>query len=111
MSCAPTTLVSCPIPMAAIISGTSAEGRKASGGSVTHACGSGRFIRTGENSSFLTPPVGFTIFFLQGVAPEGVVLLDIYKGVIGFVILQIIGLLLVFLWPELVLWLPSVAYS
>ncbi len=62
-------------------------------------------------TSFLTPPVGFTIFFLQGVAPEGVVLLDIYKGVIGFVILQIIGLLLVFMWPELVLWLPSVAYG
>jgi tripartite ATP-independent transporter DctM subunit len=62
-------------------------------------------------TSFLTPPVGFTIFFLQGVAPEGVVLLDIYKGVFGFVILQIIGLLLVFMWPELVLWLPSVAYG
>jgi tripartite ATP-independent transporter DctM subunit len=62
-------------------------------------------------TSFLTPPVGFTIFFLQGVAPEGVVLLDIYKGVIGFVILQIIGLLLVFMWPALVLWLPSVAYG
>ena len=62
-------------------------------------------------TSFLTPPVGFTIFFLQGVAPEGVVLLDIYKGVFGFVILQIIGLLLVFIWPELVLWLPSVAYG
>ena len=52
-------------------------------------------------TSFLTPPVGFTIFFLQGVAPEGVVLLDIYKGVIGFVILQILGLLLVFFWPAL----------
>jgi tripartite ATP-independent transporter DctM subunit len=62
-------------------------------------------------TSFLTPPVGFTIFFLQGVAPEGVVLLDIYKGVIGFVILQIIGLLIIFMWPELVLWLPSVTYG
>jgi tripartite ATP-independent transporter DctM subunit len=62
-------------------------------------------------TSFLTPPVGFTIFFLQGVAPEGVVLLDIYKGVVGFVILQIVGLVLVFLWPELVLWLPAMAYG
>lgn len=62
-------------------------------------------------TSFLTPPVGFTIFFLQGVAPEGVVLLDIYKGVIGFVILQIVGLLLVFFWPELVTWLPAMAYG
>lgn len=62
-------------------------------------------------TSFLTPPVGFTIFFLQGVAPEGVVLLDIYKGVIGFVVLQLIGLLLVFWWPALVLWLPAIAYG
>jgi tripartite ATP-independent transporter DctM subunit len=62
-------------------------------------------------TSFLTPPVGFTIFFLQGVAPEGVVLLDIYKGVIGFVILQILGLLLVFFWPQLVIWLPALAYG
>jgi tripartite ATP-independent transporter DctM subunit len=62
-------------------------------------------------TSFLTPPVGFTIFFLQGVAPEGVVLLDIYKGVIGFVILQILGLVLVFLWPWLVLWLPAFTYG
>ena len=62
-------------------------------------------------TSFLTPPVGFTIFFLQGVAPEGVVLLDIYKGVVGFVILQLIGLALVFLWPQLVLWLPALAYG
>ena len=62
-------------------------------------------------TSFLTPPVGFTIFFLQGVAPKEVVLLDIYKGVIGFVALQLIGLLLVFWWPQLVLWLPALAYG
>jgi tripartite ATP-independent transporter DctM subunit len=62
-------------------------------------------------TSFLTPPVGFTIFFLQGVAPEGVVLLDIYKGVIAFVGLQVLGLLLVFVWPELVTWLPALAYG
>jgi len=62
-------------------------------------------------TSFLTPPVGFTIFFLQGVAPEGVVLLDIYKGVVGFVVLQLVGLLLVFWWPQLVIWLPALAYG
>ena len=62
-------------------------------------------------TSFLTPPVGFTIFFLQGVAPEGVVLLDIYKGVIPFVILQLLGLAFVFFWPDLVLWLPALAYG
>jgi tripartite ATP-independent transporter DctM subunit len=62
-------------------------------------------------TSFLTPPVGFTIFFLQGVAPDGVILLDIYKGVVPFVILQLIGLAVVLFWPQLVLWLPALAYG
>jgi tripartite ATP-independent transporter DctM subunit len=62
-------------------------------------------------TSFLTPPVGFAIFFLQGVVPEGVTLLDTYKGVVPFVILQLIGLMLVVVWPALVVWLPAVAYS
>jgi TRAP-type mannitol/chloroaromatic compound transport system permease large subunit len=62
-------------------------------------------------TSFLTPPVGFTIFFLQGVAPEGVELLDIYKGVAAFVVLQVIGFLAVFLWPDMVIWLPALAYG
>ncbi len=62
-------------------------------------------------TSFLTPPVGFTIFFLQGVSPPSVVLLDIYKGVVPFVILQLIGLTVVLFWPQLVLWLPAFAYG
>jgi tripartite ATP-independent transporter DctM subunit len=62
-------------------------------------------------TSFLTPPVGFAIFFLMGVVPKEVVLMDIYKGVIPFVILQLTGLLVVMIWPGLVLWLPSVAYG
>jgi tripartite ATP-independent transporter DctM subunit len=62
-------------------------------------------------TSFLTPPVGFTIFFLQGVAPEGVELLDIYKGVAAFVVLQVLGLVVVFFWPELVIWLPALVYG
>jgi len=62
-------------------------------------------------TSFLTPPVGFTIFFLQGVAPPNVVLLDIYKGMLPFVILQLLGLAIVMFWPELVLWLPNTAYG
>jgi len=62
-------------------------------------------------TSFLTPPVGFTIFFLQGVVPPNVVLLDIYKGMLPFVILQLLGLAIVMLWPQLVLWLPNMAYG
>jgi len=62
-------------------------------------------------TSFLTPPVGFAIFYLRGVAPKEVQLIHIYKGVIPFVILQLIGLIIIIIWPQLVLWLPSVAYG
>lgn len=62
-------------------------------------------------TSFLTPPVGFAIFYIQGVAPPEVELIDIYKGVIPFVILQVIGLIMVLYWPQLVIWLPAVAYG
>jgi tripartite ATP-independent transporter DctM subunit len=62
-------------------------------------------------TSFLTPPVGFAIFYLKGVAPEGVQLIHIYKGVIPFIILQLIGLLIVALWPQIVIILPALAYG
>ena len=62
-------------------------------------------------TSFLTPPVGFAIFYLKGVAPADVKLTEIYRGVIPFIILQLIGLTLVFLFPALVTWLPAVAYG
>ena len=61
-------------------------------------------------TSFLTPPVGFAIFYLKGVTPPEIKLLDIYRGVIPFVILQLIGLLAVAVWPQLVIWLPAMAY-
>ena len=61
-------------------------------------------------TSFLTPPVGFALFYLKGVAPPEVQLSDIYKGVIPFIILQLIGMVLVGIWPKLVTWLPAVAY-
>lgn len=61
-------------------------------------------------TSFLTPPVGFALFYLKGVAPPEVQLSDIYKGVIPFIILQLLGMLLVGIWPKLVTWLPAVAY-
>lgn len=61
-------------------------------------------------TSFLTPPVGFALFYLKGVCPPEIKLTDIYKGIIPFVILQLIGLALVFGFPALATWLPSVAY-
>jgi len=62
-------------------------------------------------TSFLTPPVGFALFYLKGVCPPGVTLGHIYKGVIPFVILQLIGLAIVFANPEITTWLPAVAYG
>ncbi len=63
-------------------------------------------------TSFLTPPVGFAIFYLKSVAPQEVKLIDIYKGVVPFVIIQLIGLALVFCFGQyLVLWLPQYVYG
>ena len=58
-------------------------------------------------TSFLTPPFGFALFYLKGVAPRGVKIEHIYKGIIPFVILQLIGLYIVFQFPQLALWLPN----
>lgn len=62
-------------------------------------------------TSFLTPPVGFALFYLKGVCPPEVRLTHIYKGVIPFVLLQLTGLAVVFAFPELATWLPSVAFK
>ena len=62
-------------------------------------------------TSFLSPPVGFALFYLKGVCPPQVKLTDIYRGVVPFIILQLIGLILIAIFPALALWLPSVAYS
>ena len=61
-------------------------------------------------TSFLTPPVGFALFYLKGVAPEGIRTPTIYRGVLPFVALQIAGLGVLFLWPSIVTWLPRLAY-
>lgn len=58
-------------------------------------------------TSFLTPPFGWALFFLKGVAPPSVKTADIYRGVIPFIGLQLLGLLLVFLYPGLATWLPK----
>lgn len=62
-------------------------------------------------TSFLTPPVGFALFYLKGVCPPNVKLSDIYKGVIPFIGLQLIALFILVFWPQLVLWLPAIAYA
>lgn len=58
-------------------------------------------------TSFLTPPFGFALFYLRGVAPPEVKTMDIYRGVLPFICLQILMLVLVIVWPELATWLPE----
>jgi tripartite ATP-independent transporter DctM subunit len=62
-------------------------------------------------TSFLTPPVGFALFYLKGVCPPEITLAHIYRGVIPFVLVQIVGLGIVFYFPELTTWLPAIAYG
>jgi tripartite ATP-independent transporter DctM subunit len=59
-------------------------------------------------TSFLTPPFGFALFYMKGVAPPEVKIQDIYRGIVPFVMIQLVGLGLVMAFPELALWLPRV---
>ena len=58
-------------------------------------------------TSFLTPPFGFSLFYLKGVAPKSITTKHIYKGIVPYVAIQLTGLALVIFFPELALWLPK----
>ena len=60
-------------------------------------------------TSFLTPPFGFSLFYLKAVAPPGVKIQSIYRGIIPFVILQLITMILLIVFPEIVSWLPDLS--
>ena len=62
-------------------------------------------------TSFLTPPFGFALFYLRGVAPPSIKTMEIYKGVIPFVIIQLISLAIVAQFPQLATWLPEVVFG
>ncbi len=62
-------------------------------------------------TSFLTPPFGFALFYLRGVAPPQVSTMQIYRGVLPFIVIQIIGLGILALFPELATWLPEVLFA
>jgi tripartite ATP-independent transporter DctM subunit len=64
-------------------------------------------ITVNLQSSFLTPPFGWALFYLKGVAPPEVAIRDIYRGVLPFIVLQVSTLLLVFMFPQISLWLPK----
>lgn len=71
----------------------------------------GIMIAVNLQTSFLTPPFGFALFYLRGVAPKTVLTSQIYKGVIPFIVIQLILLILMSLSPELVTWLPDKLYG
>lgn len=58
-------------------------------------------------TSFLTPPFGFSLFYLKAVAPAEITIMHIYKGILPFVALQILVIILLLIFPETVLWLPD----
>ncbi len=71
----------------------------------------GIMIAINLQTSFLTPPFGFALFYLRGVAPDGVTTPQIYRGVIPFVAIQLLALVLLAVFPEIVTWLPSKIYG
>ncbi len=71
----------------------------------------GIMIAINLQTSFLTPPFGFALFYLRGVSPPGVTSGDIYRGVVPFIGIQLLLLAALALWPGLATWLPSVVFS
>ncbi|HWV20709.1 MAG TPA: TRAP transporter large permease subunit [Devosia sp.] len=70
----------------------------------------GVMVGVNLQTSFLTPPFGFSLFYLRGVAPSWVSTGTIYKGVLPFVLLQIAALFILFMFPQLITWLPDMLY-
>ena len=64
-------------------------------------------IAVNLQTSFITPPFGFALFYLRGVAPKNVTTFDIYRGVLPFVFIQIVGLLLLWFFPSITTLLPD----
>jgi tripartite ATP-independent transporter DctM subunit len=62
-------------------------------------------------TSFLTPPFGFALFYMKGIAPKEVDIKNIYLGIIPFVLIQCAGVIMVLFWPNISLWLPGLVYA
>jgi tripartite ATP-independent transporter DctM subunit len=71
----------------------------------------GVLIAVNLQTSFLTPPFGFALFYLRGVAPESLQTADIYRGVIPFIAIQIVAMIAIFWFDELATWLPEQIYG
>jgi tripartite ATP-independent transporter DctM subunit len=64
-----------------------------------------------QQTSFLSPPVAMSAFYLKGVAPREISLNQIFRGMVPFMIIQIISMAVLYYWPQLALWLPEVIYG
>ena len=62
-------------------------------------------------TSFLTPPFGFALFYLRGVIPKSIKTIEMYKGVIPFIVIQIIAIAIVWLYPDIATWLPQYIFA
>ena len=71
----------------------------------------GVMIAINLQTSFLTPPFGFALFYLRGVAPDTVETSAIYRGVMPFVLIQLVALAILSIFPALATWLPEVIYG
>ncbi|KUJ71063.1 TRAP transporter large permease subunit [Thiomicrospira sp. WB1] len=71
----------------------------------------GIMIAINLQTAFLTPPFGFALFYLKGVAPPELKTADLYRGVWPYILLQLSVLVILAIWPELVTWLPSIIYG
>ena len=70
----------------------------------------GIMIAINLQTSFLTPPFGFSLFYLRGVAPDSIKTSDIYRGVIPFILLQLLLLCMLAYWPQIATWLPELLH-
>ena len=68
----------------------------------------GVVIALNLQTSFLTPPFGFALFYLRGVAPENLPTSAIYRGVVPFILIQLLLIIALWVWPEMATWLPGV---
>jgi len=71
----------------------------------------GVMIAINLQTSFLTPPFGFALFYLRGVAPPEIKTTDIYRGVVPYITIQVLAMILLALWPALATWLPKLIYG
>lgn len=71
----------------------------------------GVMIAINLQTSFLTPPFGFALFYLRGVAPDTVETSDMYRGVAPFIAFQLLLMLLLSIWPQIATWLPAIIYN